>query len=247
MNSYAFGQISPGPLSAAHAGLEGISNCTQCHDLGNKVPDQKCLECHKEINELVKAKKGYHASKDVTSKNCVTCHNDHHGRKFDLIRFEENDFDHLLAGYELKGKHKVIDCRECHKPELISDPKIAKLKDTYLGLKDDCLTCHSDFHQETLSKNCVECHGFDAFRPTVGFNHNDADFKLRGKHTDISCVECHPKTTKNGKEFQQFTGIEFTDCKSCHDNPHSQNIPGSCVQCHVESSFETFKACGVAS
>ncbi len=44
-------QISPGALSSPHSHLEGISNCTQCHELGNKVSDNKCLACHTEITE----------------------------------------------------------------------------------------------------------------------------------------------------------------------------------------------------
>ena len=30
-------QLSPGPLTNAHASLEGITNCTQCHTLGEKI------------------------------------------------------------------------------------------------------------------------------------------------------------------------------------------------------------------
>ena len=36
--------ISPGKLSAAHASLDGMTNCTQCHELGKKgASDAKCL------------------------------------------------------------------------------------------------------------------------------------------------------------------------------------------------------------
>ena len=51
-------QLSPGDLTTAHADLEGMSNCTQCHDLGNKVTNAKCLECHKEIKALITRKEG---------------------------------------------------------------------------------------------------------------------------------------------------------------------------------------------
>ena len=50
-------QISPGDLSNPHSNLEGISNCTQCHVLGNKQTNEKCLACHTEINERISAKK----------------------------------------------------------------------------------------------------------------------------------------------------------------------------------------------
>src|SRR5665647_3163033 len=69
-------QISPGDLSKAHAGLEGISNCTKCHDVGNKVTREKCLACHKEIKANIAAHKGFHASAEVGNKDCFVCHNE---------------------------------------------------------------------------------------------------------------------------------------------------------------------------
>jgi uncharacterized paraquat-inducible protein A len=51
-------QISPGDLSIPHTHLEGISNCTQCHVLGNKISNDKCLDCHKEIQERISFQKG---------------------------------------------------------------------------------------------------------------------------------------------------------------------------------------------
>src|SRR5665647_1034112 len=69
----AFAQISPGELSKAHANLEGVSNCTKCHSVGNKVTDEKCLDCHKEIKLLITSKEGFHASDEVKGKECYTC------------------------------------------------------------------------------------------------------------------------------------------------------------------------------
>ena len=85
-------QLSPGELSNAHKDLEGISNCTKCHDLGSKVSNTKCLECHKEIKSRIDRNEGFHVSWEVKGKDCATCHSDHHGRKFDMIRFDENTF-----------------------------------------------------------------------------------------------------------------------------------------------------------
>ena len=75
-------QISPGDLTKAHADLEGIFKCTQCHILGDKVSNDKCLECHKEIKSRIDQKKGYHASREVRGKDCAVCHSEHHGRNF---------------------------------------------------------------------------------------------------------------------------------------------------------------------
>ena len=41
--------LSPGRLAKAHAQLEGLSNCQQCHEQGRKVTAAKCLGCHKPI------------------------------------------------------------------------------------------------------------------------------------------------------------------------------------------------------
>ena len=234
-------QISPGKLSESHAHLEGISNCTACHDLGNKVPDSKCLNCHTEIQMLMNSNKGYHASQDVKDKDCVKCHNDHHGRKFEMVRFDEEKFDHLLAGYELRGKHEMIDCRACHQADKIDDPKIRERKNTFLGLSQDCTSCHEDFHQSSLGNNCTSCHNEDAFRPAPFFNHDEANFPLVGAHQQVECQECHPISTNLGAVTQNFTNLNFESCISCHEDPHNGKLPGNCIQCHSELSFTTFK------
>ena len=157
-------QISPGDLSEVHSALEGMSNCTQCHILGDKVSNEKCLACHIEVKERIDANKGYHSSSGVKGKSCVACHNDHHGRTFEIIRFEKEKFDHSLAGYELLGAHAKKSCADCHKSEFITDPKIKKKKyASYLGLNTSCLSCHIDYHQNTLSRTCTDCHTFDNF------------------------------------------------------------------------------------
>jgi len=239
-----FGQLSPGPLSQAHAHLEGISNCTQCHDLGNKVPDSKCLACHVEIQTLMTARRGYHASTEVRSKECIDCHSDHHGRRFDMVRFDQDAFEHAKTGYKLEGQHTVIDCRECHKPEFVADPDIRKRENSFLGLERDCKSCHDDFHQGSLGTDCASCHDFEKFRPARLFDHDDARFALAGRHKEVDCLECHRMTTKNGLEYQEFTGLSFSDCVSCHEDPHAGQLPGRCAQCHVESGFEKFAGMG---
>ncbi|MCK5677809.1 MAG: hypothetical protein KAH72_04975, partial [Flavobacteriaceae bacterium] len=189
-NSYS--QISPGDLSQAHAELEGMSNCTLCHDLGEKVSNEKCLDCHDEIQSLLDQNSGYHANSKVVKKDCFECHNDHHGRKFDMIRFDEDNFDHDLTGYELEGNHEVIDCRKCHEPDNIQSREIKKRKNTFLGLEEKCLSCHDDYHQETLSSNdCVSCHDMEAFKPASKFDHDETDYKLIGEHKSVDCKECH--------------------------------------------------------
>ncbi len=241
----SYAQISPGNLTNAHAEFEGMSNCTLCHELGKKVSNSKCLDCHKEINSLVEKNEGFHSSNEVNNKDCFLCHSEHHGRKFDMIRFNEDDFNHELTGYELEGQHEIIDCRKCHVPDFIENTELKKRPNTFLGLDTKCIACHDDFHQNTLSTdNCAACHDIESFTPAPNFEHSKTDFILKGSHEDVDCKECHELTTKNGKDFQQFNDIAFNDCKSCHEDPHNKRIKGRCSQCHTEDSFFDFKGKG---
>ena len=230
-------QLSPGPLTNAHASLEGITNCTQCHTLGEKTSNDKCLDCHKEIQRLINRQAGYHASREARGKDCAECHSEHHGRKFDMVRFDEENFNHNLTSYELTGAHRKIDCRQCHIPDFIDDPELKKRKDTFLGLNRECASCHEDYHQKTLPNNCANCHVTDAFAPASKFDHGQADFALVGKHKEVACQECHQKEIRRGKDFQVFTGLEFANCSSCHTDVHENNLGTDCKQCHTEESF----------
>ena len=65
----ASAQISPGPLSLAHAELEGMTSCLKCHGIGENVADDRCLECHQPIEWLRKEGRGLHALEGA--KECV--------------------------------------------------------------------------------------------------------------------------------------------------------------------------------
>ena len=231
-------QISPGELANAHANLEGMSNCTKCHVLGEKLTNAKCLECHIEIKDLIARRRGYHASNAVEGKDCFSCHSDHHGRKFKIINFDKEKFDHKNAGYELSGKHKVLECTACHKPEFIKVKKSQKREASYLGLETDCRTCHADNHQNTISANCSSCHDVNSFKPASGFDHQKTKYQLTGKHARLECIKCHPVVIKNGKKFQQFAGIQYNNCTNCHKDVHENKFGNDCWKCHNVESFQ---------
>lgn len=233
----AMAQLSPGDLSEAHKHLEGLSNCTQCHVLGEKVSNQKCLDCHTEIRDLINTRSGYHASRVVKGKDCAECHSEHHGRKFDMVRFDEENFNHRLTGYELTGAHTRIDCRDCHQPEYITDADLKERTGTYLGLEPACINCHEDYHQKTLGNDCTQCHTTESFAPAEKFDHNNTAFVLLGEHRNVDCIECHKMEMRNGNEFQHFTDIDFANCNSCHGDVHQGNLGTNCKQCHTEEGF----------
>lgn len=237
----ALAQISPGDLADVHAHLEGISNCTKCHTLGSKVTNDKCLECHTELKSRIEAKKGYHSSLKTRGRECVSCHSDHHGRKFEIVRFKKEEFNHQLAGYELTGAHAGKTCQDCHKPGNIANLSIRNKKFTYLGLSTECLGCHVDYHQKTISASCTDCHGVDSFKPAVKFDHSNTKFPLTGKHQTVVCTDCHAKTTRNGVVFQEFAGKKHQNCTSCHTDAHQNKFGQNCTQCHTTESFHSVK------
>ena len=233
-------QLSPGDLVEAHSELEGLLNCTKCHTLGKGIAEEKCLSCHKLLNHRIKNGQGYHASFEVKGKICISCHSDHHGRTFDIIRFDEQAFEHDLTGYPLKGAHAQIDCKSCHNPDFILNEEIRDKEFTFLGLDTECISCHSDNHKGTLSPNCSECHGYEAFKPATEFSHDHTNFPLIGKHKEIDCIECHRVEADQGNMFQHFAGILFTNCSDCHDDVHNGRFGQKCTECHTEESFQDF-------
>jgi len=241
-NSSAIAQISPGSLAAVHSQLEGMSNCTKCHELGNKVTNAKCLSCHTELKARIDQNKGYHSSSEIRGKNCSGCHSDHHGLTFQILRFDKEKFNHNLAGFTLTGAHAKKSCKDCHKPEFITSKPIKAKKLTYLGLQTVCLACHTDYHQQTLSSSCNNCHGDDTFKPAVKFNHAVTRYPLAGMHQTVECVKCHPITTKNGAKFQEFSGIGFANCTNCHEDIHQNKFGQNCRQCHSEVSFHAIRS-----
>lgn len=240
--SLCYAQLSPGELSKAHAHLEGLTNCTQCHVLGEKETTSKCLNCHTEIKQLIDLGKGYHASSEVKGNKCAQCHGEHFGLDFNITRFDKDKFNHDLSGYELQGKHAEINCADCHKKEKITHYISQKKKgETYLGLGTECLSCHPDYHQNTLSGDCLSCHDQNAFRPAPGFDHGRSNYPLIGKHQTVRCEQCHPIGIRDGREFQQFAGLAFSNCTDCHADVHNNKFGNDCRKCHSEFSFTQVK------
>lgn len=234
-------QISPGDLTEAHKDLEGISNCTKCHEIGEEVKDEKCLDCHSSIRNSLLTNTGFHSSSEIKSKKCYECHSEHHGRNFQIVRFDQTEFEHTKTGFKLTGKHAEIKCEDCHKPEFIQSEELKNNKGTFLGLSQNCNTCHEDYHQGTLGAECGDCHNTKTFNPAEKFDHNTAKFKLTGAHLKVECKDCHKIEIRNNKSFQVFTGLQFGGCVDCHTDIHKGRFGQVCEDCHSTSSFMRIK------
>ena len=252
----AFAQISPGELSRPHTDLEGMKNCLRCHELGEGPSDKKCLECHKEIASGIDKRRGYHYQVAGTgNKECYECHSEHAGRDFELVHWPGgiNRFDHDKTGYELKGKHAGLNCRDCHKPDLIRED-LSRFGDqvhsssTFLGLHNACLDCHADEHGGQLAGDCTACHTNEGWKPASGFDHAKTSYPLTGRHVNLSCAKCHPtiKTAApqnpEDESLVRFTGLQYGNCAPCHDDIHRSNYGSQCATCHNTSGWRDIAA-----
>ena len=223
--------LSPGPLAKAHEKLEGLKNCTQCHEAGQQVSDTKCLACHKELQPEIAKSTGFHGRIPPGQRSCNACHHEHQGKDFELIDWGakgKKSFDHAKTGFLLKGKHAALDCAKCHeKPQ------------TFLGMegKTSCLACHKDEHRGQLGTNCAACHNENAWKPAPGFNHAKTDFALRGAHIKVDCAKCHAREG----DFTRFKPVAHDSCTSCHKDPHESRFGVDCTRCHVEDSWKQLK------
>jgi hypothetical protein len=253
-------QLSPGVLAKPHQNLEGLKNCLKCHELRAGPSAAKCLACHKEISLGIEAKRGYHHRVvNLEQRACFECHGEHAGLDFQMIHWPEGveNFDHVKTGLPLEGKHRQTRCRDCHKLELIVDDprkyqKDISLSRTFLGLRKDCLGCHYDEHREQLAQDCTRCHDYEAWNPQPHFDHNNAKYRLTGKHTEVTCRKCHGvikrplKRKPDDLTFIKYVGLEFKDCTPCHEDVHKGKFKKSCKRCHrtegwhkvIESEFD---------
>lgn len=212
-------RVSPGPLSGAHASLEGVTKCGRCHEPGLGVSSSKCLSCHAPIASRIAARKGVH--RDV-SDGCPKCHREHQGADADLRRIDVRTFDHLAeTGYGLEGQHaKTIGrCAACHKQR------------SFLAARPECQTCHADPHKAVLGDSCTRCHSIAVpFKEARrGFDHGRSRFALTGGHRGVGCERCH------GAGLTRR--LRFDRCTACHANPHRESFKDDCRSCHKDTSF----------
>lgn len=223
--------LSPGPLSAAHASIDGDDHCNECHQSGKQVVASRCLACHQDLRARLDAGAGLHG-KQYKGQACENCHVEHIGRKAKLVRWpggSPDKLDHDLTGWPLAGKHQPVGCAKCH-------TKQSPLgKTQYVGTKATCASCHKDPHANRFGSDCKKCHDERAWGEFAKdkFDHAQARYPLTGKHVPVPCEKCHGTPAK-------WTGIAFGACDDCHDDPHAGEFkPKACAACHQTSGWES--------
>jgi hypothetical protein len=86
---------------------------------------------------------------------------------------------------------------------------------------------------------CTSCHGTDSWSPLradVAFEHDETAFPLDGRHSEVSCAQCHADLVFD--EADDAPG----DCASCHLDVHLGTITRTCASCHSTTSFTSVDA-----
>jgi len=207
--------LSPGPLAAAHANLEGDDQCGHCHTAGKGIANSLCTNCHVKIA----TSKGLHG-RAWAGQSCAKCHSDHRGRGFALVRFNPKSFDHGQV-WTLNGAHAQAKCNDCHKSR------------SWQGLGTGCTSCHKDPHAGRFGA-CLNCHNEAKWGQVKidKFDHNLARFQLKGAHASVPCGNCHGSPPR-------YRGLDFSTCATCHHDPHKGRFSTTCTNCHNESDFHS--------
>lgn len=215
--------LMPGEVISGHEKYE--AECEKCHEAFNKTSQRRlCLDCHKKVADDIKQQQGLHGrSPSVRDVECKQCHSDHLGRSADIVLFNRDLFDHNDTDFSLKEAHQHLACGACHKQDQL-----------YRDTPSQCLDCHKkdDIHKQKMGEKCSDCHTQKSWRKAK-FDHDKTDYKLTGKHREISCGLCHP-----GNRFKKTPKL----CYDCHqlNDVHNGGYGGKCQNCHATKGWDSY-------
>ncbi len=238
--------VSPGPLALAHAHLEGLTGCIECHAGVGGTPDEYCIACHADVGERKDRKLGVHGGFEG---RCASCHSDHRGADADLLGLDREAFNHQRALFPLRGAHAEVECDDCHTR---AHPDTGREAFHPIGVAHDrCASCHGDPHGVEFAKerDCAACHaeaGWSArfLLPEAadgsGFQHDlDTAFGLEGAHARVACGECHGSERAEAEKARRLAPGSSAprDCAGCHEDPHENALGAKCESCHTPAAW----------
>lgn len=256
------GRTSPGGLAAVHqrvSDLAGRNDCSECHGGLFGTLREACLECHEPIATQLAESSGLHGTLEARAEQCGLCHAEHHGANAPLVQGQswalagvgkEAEFDHARIGFAMDGAHLALACDECHTNARVA--VLAEGERRYLGLAQDCATCHEDVHEGRFAAACASCHGQTTWDGLASSGH-ERFLPLLGGHA-LACDQCHQEGSAHALELVAGRGARpaARDCAACHEPPHAESfltgaaaleeLPegAACVRCHA-AEHTTFR------
>jgi hypothetical protein len=135
--------------------------------------------------------------------------------------------------YPLTGAHASVDCFSCH-------------QNNYNNTPNTCVGCHQDKYNQTtnpshttlgLSTNCATCHTTNpGWQPALFPNHNNY-YVLAGAHITQPCDACHNGNYNNNIP-NTCVGCHLDDYNQTNNPPHaSAQFPTNCEICHSQNAW----------
>ncbi len=111
-------------------------------------------------------------------------------------------------------------------PALRALVKKKNLSASYMGLSQDCASCHEDVHKGQLGADCQRCHNITDWKQAKQFDHSKTKYPLTGMHAQVACEKCHFPSGPD--KAVKYSGIKFDACIDCHTDPHKGSFKGTC-------------------
>jgi len=248
---------APGDLTGVHqreADLVGRNSCVLCHGDGEVRMADACMECHADVRAHIDGSLGLHGSLQPNlARECALCHSDHHGADFPVVNGrsfhiagvpEVEEFDHETVGFVMEGMHLDLSCVDCHAN--VQDDVLPEGSKRYMGLSQDCATCHVNPHESRLRQSCADCHTQQDFAEIAGFDHGER-FPLTGSHGQASCVDCHAEDSVHSIDAVGALRAtpEWRECIDCHESPHTESFIESIAQDASTTSGDSCRVCHI--
>ena len=248
-------RIGPGPLHSAHAAVAELrqgANCEACHRAGAGIDVDGCVRCHVAIGAQRQSGSGLHGRLEPQLLvRCERCHGEHHGDQVPLLAphafaragiDEPTAYDHADVDYRLAGVHLALRCERCHPDaQAVAPPANGR----FLGLRQQCTSCHEDVHRDAFGGDCNSCHGQKRpWREVPGFPH--ASFPLLQAHAAVRCDSCHAPGSERAVDAELAKPVAVRTCRECHTDPHGgTGAPTAlrladttdCARCHEASKW----------
>jgi hypothetical protein len=116
------------------------------------------------------------------------------------------------------------------------------LAGTWLGLPEACASCHepdSPHDNQFAGVACNDCHDESEWTETPGFDHDQTDYPLTGRHVDVECLQCHEPARPEEPASMIFEGTAFGTCETCHADPHDGSFGAVCASCHSTAGWSS--------
>ena len=94
-------------------------------------------------------------------------------------------------------------------------------------------------------RECLDCHTESLWTDLDRFSHDATRYPLTGSHAETPCASCHTGTPgwaegESGAPTtppRLYAGLPFSECGSCHQDPHSGTHGGACSTCHTTGAW----------